>query len=218
MQGYAKETVRLRNRISLAGILSLLLPLLASAQPIPAPGDAPAAIHYAETHQVDLPSGDPRRLRLPLLRAGTVLELSVRAGTETDADSLEWVQMELLRDDQLPQTGDSGRPRRGVLQPVLRIAGTGKTPVRFRVPWDGNYLVVLRQSHPKGQPVALEVDVRLRRTPETPTEPFVLSSSTRRAVAIFSGGLLWTTLWLCGVPIIRAFRSRSRRAAPPWFG
>lgn len=196
-------------------MLALLQALLATAQPAP---DGQPDVLFAEKHRLELPTGDPRRLRLPLLKAGTLLELSVRSVADASTTSLEWVEVELLRDDRLPRDHRGGRSGPRTLQSVLRSGGPWDSPIEFRAPWDGNYVVVLRQSHPQAQVMKLEVEARLRRTSETRAEPVVLSDSTRRAVAVFSGGLLWTMLWLCGVPLMRAFRSRNRRATPPWYG
>ncbi len=238
--GYAKEIVSRWRWLCFIGLAAALLPLVVRAQGQPRqsstdhkisanpslqPGKTSAqttpgagTVLFATRHQVALPAGDPRRLRLPLVKAGTLVELDVQPAVGTDATRLHSVELELLRDDRTPESQHSARGMRSTaLQPVLRSTGPWQSPLQYRAPWDGQYLVVLRQTNGQRRTINLVVSAKLYRASNSPSEPYMLNTATRVAVAVFSGGLLWTTLLLCGLPIIRAFRLRRRLPEPPWY-
>ncbi|MCW5963149.1 MAG: hypothetical protein KIT83_03845 [Bryobacterales bacterium] len=167
---------------------------------------------------VNLPSGDPRRITLPRVNAGTRIEVMVTPADAAETTDLHNVQVEILRDD-AHVTETKRRPSRSAasLQSVLLSTGPWATPIRYQAPWDGHYLVVLRQSNASRAAIPLHVQARLQAGRMNSPEVYTLPPETRTAVAVFSAGLLWTTLLLCGAPIIRAFRSRRNFEEPPWF-
>lgn len=168
--------------------------------------------------EVSLPSGDPRRITLPRMNAGTRIEVMVTPAGASETNDLRDVQVEILRDD-APVSETKRRDGRSAVgfQSVLLSTGPWATPIRYEAPWDGHYLVVLRQSNPNGKSMGLHVITHLRTGPAKSPEVYTLPPGTRTAVAVFSAGLLWTTLLLCGAPILRAFRSRRNFEEPPWF-
>ncbi len=163
--------------------------------------------------QVELPPGDPRRVTVPEVGVGSliVVDLLPAADTPNPSD----IRLEILR-----RTADENqRPGRSAFESVYLQQGLAPDPVRFPVKTSGRYIVAVRQGE-NGVPGAA---IRFRVQVERPTsaspakpQPRTLPEDTRIAVGVFSAGLLWTTLLLCGVPIIRAFRSRRRRLEHPW--
>lgn len=183
-----------------------------------AQGNAQAKPHFALERAVDLPSGDPRRITLPLMKAGAWLEVHVEPAAGTKSSMLRHVQVEILRDDSALLDGRRKRTQSlADLQSVALSTGPWEQPVRYRAPWDGRYVVVLRQTNPSRETIPLEVRTNLYRQQTAKPSVYTLPAGTRTAVAVFSGGLLWTVLLLCGTPIIRAFRSRRTTPEPPWY-
>lgn len=171
---------------------------------------------------VQLPSGDPRRISLPHLEADTEIQVRVEAIPGQQQPLPEHLRVEILRYDPAAPERPSQSEGDG-----LRLIPLAKNPLpepfHFQVPRDGHYMVVLHQRNAQRATADLLVQVRLRR-PERSVQsrreapaPYTLPPSARIAVAVFSAGLLWTTLLLCGAPIVRAFRSRRTPEEPPWF-
>lgn len=169
-----------------------------------------------------IPAGDLRRLTLPRLRSGTLVNIEIQAADSTQSVDMHSLQLEILQ-------GSAGLPaddRPGGIpslsrawDSVLLYAGPWDKPIRYRAVRDGVCVIVLRQRDRQGSTLALKIRVHLQggAAASQPEAPYELSRETRTAVAVFSAGLLWTTLLLCGAPIMRAFRDRRRRPEPPWY-
>ena len=202
--------------------------------PSPSSSSAETAQATATSHQpilflfertLDLPSGDLRRITLPRVKAGTMIVLEAETEQSGPSMDLRNLRIEILHDPSaladsaLAAEADGRGKRRSQMRSMAVYAGPWDPALRFRTPQDGRYVVVLRQQNAEGTPLPLSLRVRLLPSPVTAkvTEPITLPQNTRSAVAIFSAGLLWTTLLLFGTPVIRAFRSRRRQEGPPWF-
>lgn len=155
---------------------------------------------------VSIPTGDLRRVSLPRLRAGASLQVEFHSLSPALP-----VEMELLR----REGGEEGKT---VFRHYGRISLTARGDFRYPIAESGDYLLALRQTERSGRTarVQLRVHVRTRAQSKAPAV-YTLSHEKRIAVTIFSVGFLWTTLLVCGVPIVRAFRSRKRPSSPPWY-
>jgi hypothetical protein len=155
---------------------------------------------------VTVPSADLRRLSLPRLTAGSHLQVEFRAFSPELP-----VEMELLRRER----GGEGK---AVFRHYGRVPLSAGGDFRYAIPESGDYVLALRQVERTGRSARVQLQVRIR-VPSQPAAPtvYTLSREKRIAVAIFSAGFLWTTLLVCGMPIIRAFRSRRRPSSPPWY-
>lgn len=181
---------------------------------------------------VEVPPNDLRRIRLPRARMGASVLVALDAGAG-DSTSLHGSEPEG------PAAGGAGgAPDGSAANPfeveILRREVTWWGKVRFRqmqaaviatkgdldfqIPDDSEYQVALRQVGDSKRPARIALQVELRGAGET-LAPKVrtLSRERRIAVAVFSLGFLWTTLVICGVPLIRAFRSRRTPPSPPWY-
>lgn len=166
-------------------------------------------------HSVTLPPRDPRRVTLRDLEPGTVILVEVLPASAEVPSAAAEMRVEILRRTRF----NSRDARVSAFESVHLQRGVTSDPIRYPVEEKGDYLVAIQwdgDSAP-GTTIRLlvQVDQAVKRSPKPPV--YTLPTDTRIAVAVFSAGLLWTTLLLCGVPIIRAFRSRRRNAAPPWF-
>ena len=182
---------------------------------------------------VDVPPDDFRRLRLPRVRAGAVLWVKFRtvpeaaqASRSSDADvptasaggdreagenGIGGFQVEILRRND----AKLGKVSYRQMRPAL-IAEQGE--LQIQIPDEGEYVVTVRQAGTSlnSAHASLQVEVRGAGGALAPKAQ-TLSRERRIAVAVFSLGFLWTTLMVCGVPIIRAFRSRRTPPSPPWY-
>ncbi|MDZ7637047.1 MAG: hypothetical protein U5J83_02135 [Bryobacterales bacterium] len=159
---------------------------------------------------VDIPPNDLRRVRLPRLSEGAIVLVEFRPAAAADGPRVP-VEIEILRRDELGK----GKVGYRSMRPSL-LAMQGE--LNYRVPEDGDYVVALRQAGRASRPARVTLHVQLRQPAAPPPPPVkTLSREKRIAVTVFSLGFLWTTLAICGVPLIRAFRSRRRRPSPPWF-
>jgi hypothetical protein len=189
-------------------LISLLLtvawPLAAQDAPVTQPGQ-PRVVSVLNT-VVSIPSGDLRRVSLPRLAAGASLQVEFRMFSPELP-----VEMELLRRER----GGEGK---AVFRHYGRVPLTASGDFRYAIPESGDYVLALRQVERTGRSARVQLQVRIRSASQ-PVAPMVhtLSREKRIAVAIFSLGFLWTTLLVCGMPIIRAFRSRRRPSSPPWY-
>lgn len=163
--------------------------------------------------RVQLPSRDPRRVTLPAVHPGTVILVEALPSQDEAGLPPGALQIEILRRE---TAADS--PAASALESVYLFHGSPDGPLRYRVTRAGQYLVAVRQAGTGAADAAIRLRVRMERAPSRPPRPAprTLPEDTRIAVGVFSAGLLWTTLLLCGVPIIRAFRSRRRSGGPPW--
>jgi hypothetical protein len=190
----------------------ILIPLLLfvtwplAAQNAAAPDARQSEIESVLNAVVSVPSADLRRLSLPRLTAGSHLQVEFRAFSPELP-----VEMELLRRER----GGEGR---AVFRHYGRVPLTASGDFRFAIPESGDYVLALRQVERTGRAARVQLHVRVgeaRRAAAATVH--TLSREKRIAVAIFSVGFLWTTLLVCGMPIIRAFRSRRRPSSPPWY-
>jgi hypothetical protein len=166
---------------------------------------------------VEIPPNDLRRVRLPRLRAGdsvmvefhTVPATPTGASPARDADGP--FEVEILRREESRRGKVSYRQ----LHPVL-LATQGD--LHYRIPDDGDYVVALRRAGNATRPAQIALRVQVGQATEAALPKVkTLSRERRIAVAVFSLGFLWTTLMICGVPLIRAFRSRRRQTLPSWY-
>lgn len=222
----------MRVLAAIAVCFLLALPALVGQDTIekPAQGETETVVVLRAT--VEVPPNDLRRIRLPRAQKGASVLVTLRAET---GDST-------ARDGSGangPAAGGTGGPRDGsAANPfeveILRREATwwGKVGFRqmqtaliategnldFQIPDDSEYQVALRQVGDAKRPARIALQVELRGTGEA-LAPKVrtLSRERRIAVAVFSLGFLWTTLVICGVPLIRAFRSRRTPPSPPWY-
>lgn len=155
---------------------------------------------------ISLPPQDVRRVTLSNLAAGSVIHVRFDSLTPTRP-----AQVELL----LREQNGSGTAYRS-----LRLVGpTERGQLRFPVPEAGTYLITVRQPANAKRPINLGLEITLELpSPAATPAPRTLPTGTRIAVAVFSFGFLWTTLLLCGAPIIRAFRRRRTPQPQIWYG
>jgi|GEM_PF-2545989 len=199
-------------------------------------------LHFDQ--MVTLPPGDPRRVSLPWLENGTLIQIQLDVPEESGSGTKQTIQVEVLRPQRAEAPNEKaarGTPMESVLRTEWRgpVADTPRTTtspatsgardetqarrrdvIRYRAVREGRYVVVLRENSKARQ----DAKVRLRVTIDRPivprltiAPPKTLPDDTRFAVAVFSFGLLWTTLLLCGWPIIRAFRSEKRHSEQFWY-
>ncbi len=235
-----RESMRVSAAIAVC--LLLVVPVLRGQSALEELSKERAGTLVLVDETVDVPPDDFRRVRLPRVRAGAVLWVkfrtapeaaqasrssgadvpaakdgtggqaaSDRTGRENSDGESGGIQVEILRrNDAKP-----GKVSYRQMQPAL-IGEQGE--LQFQIPDEGEYVVAVRQA---GAPrdtahVSLHVEVRGRGGVLAPKAQ-TLSRERRIAVAVFSLGFLWTALMVCGVPIIRAFRSRRTPPSPPWY-
>lgn len=200
------ERGRMRWPVILA-LLHLIAIAPLGAQPAPAASPGATEAPSVLTTLVTIPSGDLRRVSLPRMGSGASLEVSYHA-LSPEAP----VELELLRRER----GGEGKP---VFRHHGRIPVTADGRFQYSVPEAGDFLLVLRQTERTGKTARVHLQVRIQGASTTvATEVRTLPRETRIAVAIFSVGFLWTTLLVCGVPVIRAFRSRKTPSSHLWYG
>jgi hypothetical protein len=203
------------NTFLVVTLCALGISQLAPGQDSNRQGVSVRSIYTIFDHPVYLPPGDPRRVTLPDLQSGTVIIVEVLPQVADAGAPVHSVGVEILR-----RTRQTNQTAGVSLYESAHLAkGRHEEPIRFPVKVDGNYLVAVRcdEDAESGASVRLRVQVDRQNSRAAKATVYTLPDDTRVAVAVFSAGLLWTTLLLCGVPIIRAFRSRRRNATPPWF-
>ena len=185
----------------------LCVPLLAQSDNVPILGEVPADRITVLHSRVLIPPRELRRVNLAHLPKGA--ELLVEYGAEVPGRR---IQLELLRRNGAGEGNDAYRN-------IRRLPLDSEGTLRYSVESEGDYIVALRQAEGARAPLHVQLRVELsKRSPATRPSIQTLSHEKRLAVAIFSLGFLWTTVVLCGVPILRAFRSRRKREVHPWYG
>jgi hypothetical protein len=182
-------------------------PLLAQSDTVPILGEVPGNRITVLHSRVLIPPRELRRVSLAELPKGAELFVEYRAEVPG-----RQIQLEVLRRDGV---GEGNRAFRNLRRLPLDSQGT----LRYSVESEGDYIVALRQAEGAKSPLHVELRVELSQGAVAPRPQIqTLSHEKRLAVAIFSLGFLWTTVVLCGVPILRAFRSRRKREVHPWYG
>ncbi len=232
----------MRVLAAIAVCLLLVAPALRGYSSLDALSKARTGTLFLVNQTVDVPPDDFRRVRLPRVRAGAVLWVKFRTlpaagqaspnsgpagsaaldgrgeptanadpGRESGDSESNGFHVEILRRDD----AKLGKVSYRQVQPAL-IAEQGE--LQFQIPDEGEYVVTVRQAGPPRDTADISLQVEVRGdggaiVPQAQT----LSREKRIAVAVFSLGFLWTTLVICGVPLIRAFLSRRRPPSPPWY-
>ncbi len=217
-----RESMRV---IAMIAACFLLAQAVLRGQGAPAKGAAEAVVLLKST--VKIPPNDLRRVRLPRVKAGAILTVQFQvapggaagqmgdgqagAGGAPETGEDHALEVEILR----RELGSWGKIQLLPMQPAL-IATRGE--LQFRIPDEREYLVAMRLGGEAKRPVEAAFHIELRGAEGTlvPTVQ-TLSKEKRTAVTVFSLGFLWTALMVCGVPIIRAFRSRRTPPSPPWY-
>lgn len=185
----------------------LCAPLLAQFDTVPILGEVPGNRITVLHSRVLIPPRELRRVSLAELPKGAELFVEYRAEVPG-----RQIQLEVLRRDGV---GEGNRAYRNLRRLPLDSQGT----LRYSVESEGDYMVALRQAEGAKSPLHVELRVELSQGAVAPRPQIqTLSHEKRLAVAVFSLGFLWTTVVLCGVPILRAFRSRRKREVHPWYG
>lgn len=232
----------MRVLAAIAVCLLLVAPALRGYSSLEELSKARTGMLFLVNETVDVPPDDFRRVRLPRVRAGAALWVKFRTvpgpaqasrksgrggpadsdgrgsptgsdrtgGEDGDGESSGF-QVEILR-----RNGEKlGKVSYRQMQPAL-IAEQGE--LQFQIPDEGEYVVSVQQAGHRRDTayVSLQVEVRGAGGVLVP-QAQTLSRERRIAVAVFSLGFLWTTLMVCGVPLIRAFRSQRRPPSPPWY-
>ncbi|MCC6263283.1 MAG: hypothetical protein IT169_06880 [Bryobacterales bacterium] len=209
------ERESMRVLAAIAVYFLLACPAL-HGQDAPAKGASETVVVLKST--VTIPANDLRRVRLPRVRAGAILTVQFQvepgpaaAGEAPGVPRTDALEVEILR-------REMGNWRRSHLRPVQPSLVATQGELRFRIEDEREYLVVVRQAGDAKSPVQAAFQIELR-GPAGTLVPSVrtLSKEKRTAVTVFSLGFLWTALMVCGVPIIRAFRSRRTPPLPPWY-